>query len=101
MQASTDTPQEEFCTRDIPTILIFTITIITPCRSITETSIPKGWHLKGHHRPSPLRLMAFESLQPWPPSQNRVLRPDGLEALEASFLPHALQLSASACSALQ
>jgi hypothetical protein len=43
----------------------------------------------------------FESRQPAPPSQWRVLRPDGLLADVASFLPQCLQAGARGCSRLQ
>lgn len=44
---------------------------------------------------------ALVSLQPDPPSQCRVLRPEGLEADVASFLPQCLQAGARGCSLLQ
>lgn len=41
------------------------------------------------------------SLQPDPPSQWRVLRPEGLEAEVASFFPQCLQAGPRVCSLLQ
>lgn len=52
-------------------------------------------------RTPPFLLIDEASLQPAPPSQKRVLRPEGLAAEVARRLPHAAQRSATACSALQ